>query len=102
MRETAEDISQRIRTSEATERRINSAREIYSVVASRASSLFFSTVDMAKLQPIYQFSLNWFMWNCTQILRIPSDTSDENKRVGMMMGLMTKHLFNKVCCSLFE
>jgi dynein heavy chain len=102
LRDTAEDIQQRLKTSETTERRINKARESYSPVASRATSLFFSVVDIAKIQPIYQFSLKWFLWHCSSVLKCPSDITDEQKRVEFLMDGLTKHLFEKVCFSLFE
>lgn len=102
LKQTAEDIAQRIRNSEKTEKRINKARDIYSPVASRASSLFFSVVDVAKIRPIYQFSLKWFLRHCSQVLRNSNDNNDDIKRVAYLIQAFTYHLFFKVCASLFE
>lgn len=102
LRDTAEDITQRIKTSEATERRLNAAREIYTPVAVRATSLYFSITDVAKIQPIYQFSLNWFILNCIHVLRQPSPIRDELTRVKRLIDEITQFNFSAVCSSLFE
>jgi dynein heavy chain, axonemal len=102
LKQTAEDIAQRIRNSEKTEKRISKARDIYSSVASRATSLFFSVLDIAKIRQIYQFSLKWFLGNCQQVLKNPTDSNDENKRVVYLINSLTIHLHKKVCTSLFD
>ena len=102
LKQTAEDIAQRIRNSEKTEKRINKARDIYSLVATRATSLFFSVLDIAKVRPIYQFSLKWFVRHCQQVLKNTTDSNDDNKRVIYLINSLTIHLHRKVCASLFD
>lgn len=102
LKQTAEDIAQRIRNSEKTEKRINKARDIYSSVATRATSLFFSVLDIAKIRPIYQFSLKWFLRHCQIVLKNNTDSNDENKRVQFLINSFTSHLHKKVCISLFD
>ena len=102
LKQTAEDIAQRIRNSEKTEKRINKARDIYSSVASRATSLFFSVLDIAKVRQIYQFSLKWFLRHCQQVLKNTTDSNDDNKRVIFLINSLTIHLHRKVCASLFD
>jgi dynein heavy chain len=36
-------------------------KESYRPVASRASILFFSILDLKKIDPMYLYSLDWFM-----------------------------------------
>lgn len=102
LKQTAEDIAQRIRNSEKTEKRINKARDIYSSVASRATSLFFSVLDIGKVRPIYQFSLKWFLRHCQQVLRNTTDSNDDTKRVIYLINSLTIHLHKRVCASLFD
>ncbi|GIY97066.1 dynein heavy chain 7, axonemal [Caerostris extrusa] len=40
---------------------INQSRESYKSVAQRSSVLFFSITDLPNVDPMYQYSLNWFL-----------------------------------------
>ena len=42
------------------EKNINKIREDFRPVAFRAQTLFFSIVDLALIDPMYQYSLQWF------------------------------------------
>lgn len=46
---------------ERTEREIDVTREQYRRVAVRASLLFFCISDLAAVDPMYQYSLAWFI-----------------------------------------
>ena len=54
------EISQRVKDSKITEVQIDTARESYRSVAFRASILFFCIVDLSSIDPMYQYSLQWF------------------------------------------
>lgn len=49
-----------MKESEITEKEIDKTREIYRPVAYRASILFFTIIDLAVVDPMYQYSLQWF------------------------------------------
>ncbi|XP_067880132.1 dynein axonemal heavy chain 2-like [Heterodontus francisci] len=55
---TATEVAEQIDSSEATEVKIDAAREGYRSCAERASILFFVLNDMGKIDPMYQFSLD--------------------------------------------
>ena len=59
-KKTSEQISIRMKESEITEREIDTTRESFRPVAYRASLLFFCIVDLAIIDPMYQYSLQWF------------------------------------------
>jgi len=44
-----------------TEIEIDKARESYRPVAYRAALLFFCIIDLANVNPMYQYSLQWFI-----------------------------------------
>ena len=44
-----------------TEEQIDKTREGYRSVAYRASILFFCIIDLAGIDPMYQYSLQWFI-----------------------------------------
>lgn len=46
---------------EKTEIKIAESREGYRAIAKHSSILFFSIADLANIDPMYQYSLNWFV-----------------------------------------
>lgn len=58
---TSNEISAKVAEAEATEREIDETRELYRPVALRASLLFFAISDLALVDPMYQYSLAWFI-----------------------------------------
>lgn len=57
---TNDAIAIRMEESKTTEAIIDKTRETFRVVAYRASILFFSIVDLAVINSMYQYSLQWF------------------------------------------
>lgn len=60
-KETTEVIATRLQETEATEEKISVARERYRIVALRGSVLFFVVAQLAEIDPMYQFSLKYFI-----------------------------------------
>jgi len=58
---TSNDIASKVEEAERTEEEIDAAREQYRSVAVRASLLFFCIADLAGIDPMYQYSLAWFV-----------------------------------------
>jgi dynein heavy chain len=54
---TSDDIKVRMKESEITEKEIDKTREIFRPCAYRASVLFFTIIDLAVIDPMYQYSL---------------------------------------------
>lgn len=50
-----------MKDSKITEIEIDKAREGYRLVAFRASILFFSIIDLNLIDPMYEYSLQWFI-----------------------------------------
>lgn len=46
---------------EKTEIKIAESREGYRAIAKHSSILFFSIADLANIDPMYQYSLSWFV-----------------------------------------
>ena len=57
----AAEINQRVKDSKITEAQIDETRESYRPVAYRASLLFFCILDLSFIDPMYQYSLQWFV-----------------------------------------
>jgi dynein heavy chain, axonemal len=57
----AMEINQRVAESKITEKEIDIARESFRPVAFRASLLFFCILDLSNIDPMYQYSLQWYI-----------------------------------------
>ena len=57
----ANEISQKQEVAEETEKKIDNTRMGYRIIAIHSSILFFSIADLANIEPMYQYSLTWFI-----------------------------------------
>ncbi|XP_014396707.1 PREDICTED: dynein heavy chain 7, axonemal [Myotis brandtii] len=57
----ANEISQKQEVAEETERQIDTTRMGYRPIAIHSTILFFSIADLANIEPMYQYSLTWFI-----------------------------------------
>jgi dynein heavy chain len=95
-------IMQRVADSKKAEETIDSEREHFRKVAIRTSLLFFCIVDLANIDPMYQYSLQWFetlfkntVENATQ------PTKKKEERLELLMKCFTEALYKNICRSLF-
>ncbi len=54
-------LQAKVADAEATELEIDITRSKYIPVATRTQLLFFCTTDMSSIDPMYQYSLEWFI-----------------------------------------
>jgi dynein heavy chain len=85
-----------------TELKIDEAREGYRPVAYRTSLLFFCISDLAAVDPMYQYSLNWFIDLFTRSIADSDPDSQLDKRMTNLNEYFQFFLYNNVCRSLFE
>ena len=57
----SEEISEKQKIASITEKEIDDVRNGYRPVAKHSSVLFFTISDMANIDPMYQYSLSWFI-----------------------------------------
>ncbi|RKO89233.1 dynein heavy chain and region D6 of dynein motor-domain-containing protein [Blyttiomyces helicus] len=101
-KETSEEISTKVVAAEQTEREIDATRNKYTPVAVRTRILFFCITELANIDPMYQYSLGWFM-NLFLSAITHSDRSDDiEQRIVNINEYFTFSLFTNVCRSLFE
>lgn len=101
-KETSEEISQKVIAAEMTERDIDITRNKYVPVAIRTRILFFCITELATVDPMYQYSLNWFMNLFSAAIAHSEKSEDIEKRAHFINEYFTFSLFTNVCRSLFE
>jgi len=96
-------IEERVAEQEKTQALVQETRESYVPVAVRASALFFVISDLCAVEPMYQYSLEWFI--TIYLLAIATaDKFERNiqKRLQALQSQFVRLLYEKVCDSLFE
>ncbi|XP_055488365.1 LOW QUALITY PROTEIN: dynein axonemal heavy chain 6-like [Leucoraja erinacea] len=99
---TSGAIKVRLEEAEATEEKINSAREKYRPVAARGSVMYFVVASLSEIDPMYQFSLKYFK----QLFNITIESSDKTynlqKRLKILLKTTLFAIYTNISRGLFE
>lgn len=105
-------VSESVEASKKEEKRINLIRDNYKPIARRGSLLYFVIVDLGKIDPMYQYSLQYFKKIFLKSIKLSmSDFSNTNKnetneyinkRVSFLLELVTKIVYNNIKRATFE
>ncbi|TPX58491.1 hypothetical protein PhCBS80983_g03079 [Powellomyces hirtus] len=101
-KETSEEIQRKVAAAEQTEKDIDTTRNKYTPVAVRTRILFFCITELANTDPMYQYSLNWFMNLFVSAIQHSEKNDDIDQRIVNINEYFTYSLFTNVCRSLFE
>ncbi|KAI8896128.1 dynein heavy chain and region D6 of dynein motor-domain-containing protein [Globomyces pollinis-pini] len=101
-KETSEEIQKKVAAAEQTEHDIDTTRNKYIPVAVQTRILFFCITELATIDPMYQYSLNWFMNLFIAAISNSEKTDIIEERVKNINAYFSFSLFTNVCRSLFE
>ncbi|XP_037242845.1 dynein heavy chain 1, axonemal [Falco rusticolus] len=98
----AGEIQAKVTVAEQTERDINIARLQYVPVAVRSQILYFCVSDLSNVDPMYQYSLEWFLSIFLMGISNSKRADTLKDRITNINSYITFSLYSNVCRSLFE
>lgn len=87
---------------EHTAKLINETREKYRMVARRGSVLYFVIADLAIIDPMYQYSLEFFSRLFNRRLDRSEKSDKLEERLAILISDVTESFFINICRGLFE
>lgn len=85
---------------------IEKTRVSYKPVSTHVSQLFFTISDLPNIEPVYQYSLNWFKRIFSLVIErmqeVKFNKNENEKKNSFLKDEFTSLLYDKICLSLFE
>ncbi|OHT16379.1 Dynein heavy chain family protein [Tritrichomonas foetus] len=99
---TASEVSTRLAEAEVTEKKNAELCDIYRGVSTRGSTLFFTLPDLPSVDPMYQYSLEFFKSTFISCIQQAPPSDDINVRLQSLIDLITYRTYCSVSRGLFS
>lgn len=99
---TSETVNERIALAKVTSEEIDHAREEYRSIAKRGSVIYFVISDMSVVDPMYQYSLEFFMKLFKRRLEVTEKRERVADRISLLINDITESFYLNICRGLFE
>jgi dynein heavy chain len=98
----SKEINQQLTQAEETKIRIDTACEGYRGVAKRGSILYFVVANIGSVDPMYQYSLQFFTLLFNNCMDNSAKSVDLEERTATIIKVVTEDVYTNVCRGLFE
>lgn len=101
-KKTGTECQERMEVADKAMAEIDHVRETLRPVATRASILYFVIADLPSIDPMYQYSLEYFVKLFQARLRDSEKSDDVQQRISILVEDFTKFIYLNICRGLFE
>ncbi|KRX08296.1 P-loop containing nucleoside triphosphate hydrolase [Pseudocohnilembus persalinus] len=96
------EIKVKLEETEIIEKQINESRDLYVSISVRGTILYFVISDLAGIDPMYQFSLQYFKKLFNNAMQTTKECNVLEERLTLLKDNITRVIFTDICRGLFE
>jgi len=101
-KQTGDGCKERMASAELSMKEIDEVTETFRPVATRASIIYFVVADLSLMDPMYQYSLQYFAGLFQMRLQQSEKSEDISRRIDILLKDFTEFIYVNICRGLFE